>query len=1091
MGDQQGHIDDVRKDGAVRTGRHRRRRWWVLAAAVGITAILVVVLIPHLLSSGPGTRMVTSVINGRLPGRVAIGDLSLSWTGPTRMTGLKVTDSQGRDVLALDRLDWSGGLLSAMGSPGQLRRIELNAPDVVLHQSPDGTFSIAEALGLARPDDTQRGALPEVSGKVSITGGGLLIKLADGRELAVKSIDAEADIQTLNKIDVRFSATLAEGGAVSGELSVREMLREGEVDLAAAQGRLRARSDEPIQIGPLAGFAFGWGDVSGSLDLKVTGDLTGGSFRGRTDADLTGFRGGGLLPDQKDAIDLSLRAVLASTPDKITAEVNLSGTGIDVEAAAVYRPPAQPLAISMQDLLAAAVDGEPIELPELESELSATIDLPRLANAMPSVLRIRPGLEVTDGQVELAASVTTREGSRGTFSFKAVSLRGTKDGRTVELEPITAEAEIELVEKTGLVLRGGELASSFARLEAAGSASDMRGGFVADLSGLHRQLGEFFDLGVDTLEGDLAGSIRLARTGQDRIDIDLTGTVGGLDYRRGEQTVQLETGRMHYTGSLTFPDRRLGRLEVRQGHVDLDGQIIADMAGWYDFRDESFRADLEVQQADLSEVLALAGGIARWQGTPEVSGRLDLTASIVAADQTVAVKADGRVEDLSWASEKGPISEEQASFALDVRADTKAERIDVQDFDLRGETLSARLTGSVREYKTDRILDLTGRYEGSWQRMTALLHQLAPQTSQTVALSGRTAGDITITGPARQLELRPVYRGVAAGTDLGWSSGEVYGLELSEASFSPVLKEGRISLPVTAIGASGGMLRLGGVVDLQTEEHVLTIPQGLQVLEKVRIDQDLSHQLLSRFNPIFSDVAQIDGEVSLLMHHGEFPLGEGFRQGGSGSGRLELQGVRLLPRGLLGRLLELVNVSGSEPMAVSFNQIEFTIADGRIEYDDFTVQIAKLLDLKFRGSVGFDDRVDMAVSVPIVPSLLGRLGASGPLADYARVLTGTRIELPIIGTRLRPRIDFSAVDLTELLREATRTLLLEAPTRILDILRPGETAPGSTTPTEADAPATAPSVPKRRTPQDDLMESLWDLLGEMEKGTPQKDEEGQ
>jgi len=697
MGSQYEQVEGVRKDGSARPGPHRRRRWWLLAAAVGIAAILVVVVIPHLLSSGPGTRMVTSVINGRLPGRVAIGEMSLSWTGPTRMTGLKVTDPQGRDVLTLDRLDWSGGLLSALRSPGQLRQIELNAPDVVLSQSAEGTFSIVEALGLSRPDDTRRGALPEISGKVRVAGGRVRIRLADGRQLAVKSIDAEADLQTLSKIDARFSAALDDGGAVSGELSVRELLREGKLDLAAARGRLRLASDEPIRIGPLVGFAFGRGDVTGSLGLEVTGDL--------------------------------------------------------------------------------------------------------------------------------------------------------------------------------------------------------------------------------------AGSIRLARTEKHRIDIDLTGTVHGLD--------------------------------------------------------------------------------------------------------------------LNWPSEKGHISEEQASFALRGRVDTKAERIDVHDLDLRAETLSARLAGSILRYRSDRMLDLTGHYAGSWRRLTALLHQLAPETSQTVALSGRA------------------------------------------------LREGQITLPVTAIGASAGVLRLGGVVDLQSEEPVLTIAAGLRVLENIHIDQDLSRQLLSRLNPIFSDLTQIDGEVSLLMHRGEFPLGEGFGKGGTGSGRLELQGVRLLPRGLLGRLLELANVPGAEPMGVSFNEVDFVIADGRIEYDDFTVRIATFLDLRFRGSVGFDDRVDLAVSLPIVPSLLERLGASGPAADYARVLTGTRIELPIIGTRLKPRIDFSAVDLTGLLREATRKLFLETPARIEEILRPGKPAPGPTTQAEADAPATAPSPPQRGTPRDDLMEALWDLLGGLEKTAREKGEEGQ
>ena len=96
-----------------------------------------------------------------------------------------------------------------------------------------------------------------------------------------------------------------------------------------------------------------------------------------------------------------------------------------------------------------------------------------------------------------------------------------------------------------------------------------------------------------------------------------------------------------------------------------------------------------------------------------------------------------------------------------------------------------------------------------------------------------------------------------------------------------------------------------------------------------------------------------------------------------------------------------------------------------------------------------------------------------------------------IGTRLKPRIDFSAVDLTGLLREATRRLFLEVPARIEEILRPRKPAPRPTTGTEADAPSTAPSPPRRPTLRDDLMEALWDLLGDLEKTAREKGEEGQ
>ncbi len=91
-------------------------------------------------------------------------------------------------------------------------------------------------------------------------------------------------------------------------------------------------------------------------------------------------------------------------------------------------------------------------------------------------------------------------------------------------------------------------------------------------------------------------------------------------------------------------------------------------------------------------------------------------------------------------------------------------------------------------------------------------------------------------------------------------------------------------------------------------------------------------------------------------------------------------------------------------------------------------------DLRFRGSVGFDDRLELWVSLPVRPALLEKLGVKGPLQDYAKVLVGSRVEIPLAGTRLQPRLDLSKVDVKPLIEKAAKSLATEKGGQLLDSL---------------------------------------------------------
>src|SRR5690606_15488406 len=64
-----------------------------------IVLIVVVLLLPTLLSTGPGRNLVVGTVNSTIRGTLDIADLSLSWFGGQSLRDVTLRDPQG-DVVA-------------------------------------------------------------------------------------------------------------------------------------------------------------------------------------------------------------------------------------------------------------------------------------------------------------------------------------------------------------------------------------------------------------------------------------------------------------------------------------------------------------------------------------------------------------------------------------------------------------------------------------------------------------------------------------------------------------------------------------------------------------------------------------------------------------------------------------------------------------------------------------------------------------------------------------------------------------------------------------------------------------------------------
>ena len=216
---------------------------------------------------------------------------------------------------------------------------------------------------------------------------------------------------------------------------------------------------------------------------------------------------------------------------------------------------------------------------------------------------------------------------------------------------------------------------------------------------------------------------------------------------------------------------------------------------------------------------------------------------------------------------------------------------------------------------------------------------------------------------------------------------------------------------------------------------------------------------------MFAKLTQLQGQVNMTTQDIALPLGPSLKTGGAGQGRLSLGSMQLQGTGLLAELLQLAGQAGGQQgAAIQFTDLDFTIHDGAIYYDNFGMELGQGINLVFRGSVGFDDTVKLWVGVPLTPQLLQKLGVGGLAAQYAQALAGTRLEIAIVGARGLARLDFSRVDVRGLVRQATQQMLRQGLGQQLEgVLGGAEASPAPKPP--AQPPAQPQPQPQRQPPR--------------------------
>lgn len=203
---------------------------------------------------------------------------------------------------------------------------------------------------------------------------------------------------------------------------------------------------------------------------------------------------------------------------------------------------------------------------------------------------------------------------------------------------------------------------------------------------------------------------------------------------------------------------------------------------------------------------------------------------------------------------------------------------------------------------------------------------------------------------------------------------------------------GTLSQPVLSAKNASLVLRLSGhaetLLDVDDIDLVVRVEQtpvgkvlsidSFKVLERQKFTSGLSDELLRLVAPTLSDVADVEGEVSLTLDKFRVPLGrspEALAQDLELTGQLQLHEIATtvetpLLRAVVKVLADLYGKQPSEVVRIVKNaEVQFKVCDGRLYHEGLTLgfpDISPQLVGSSSGSVGLDKSLDLILEVPSV-----------------------------------------------------------------------------------------------------------------------------
>ncbi len=332
--------------------------------------------------------------------------------------------------------------------------------------------------------------------------------------------------------------------------------------------------------------------------------------------------------------------------------------------------------------------------------------------------------------------------------------------------------------------------------------------------------------------------------------------------------------------------------------------------------------------------------------------------------------------------------------------------IDLAGLRVGADGLALATKGRIEfESATSTKLDLTGQLQYDWDRV---MPRVEPMLGKSIALQGKGERPFAVRGRLQSSGNGAVsLPDLVANAEVGWDRAQVYGVSL-EANTLPVqFAAGQGDLGPVDLSLVQGRVHLAPHFDLRTTP-TMSLPPG-RILDRLQFTPELCAQWMKYVAPMVADAAEIQGQFSLELDENAWPVMTPMQ--GSARGRLMIDLAHVRPGALAGRIAMAVEqvqaiIERRPPQAKSLDSawvqlpeqtVNFVQQPGRVSHDRLMMKIGNV-DLATRGTVGFDESIQLVVELPIAENWVRKTPALAKLA-------GQPLQIPLHGTLKQPQVD--------------------------------------------------------------------------------------
>jgi len=1008
---------------ADRRKNSRKKVFTWVALPVAALVGLIVLLVPVVVSSRKGEQIILAKINDGLDGQLHFADLSMGWRSGIRITDITFEDAPGQISLAVKQITTKPHYSSILFARPSFGKTVIDQPRVRIDLRAGSRKKRDVSTAKPTPATAQAPAmLPVRQIDLFVNNGNVRVTDGQSRTVVLDQINSRVNLRPAgDETTFRLDAAVVDGaGASKVSASGRAVgSAQNGWTLQGTTGEITVDVNQLAldSLGPVFALAGIDIDTRGVLTASLTGEIEDGTLESLI-ADVKGTNldvsGAALKGDRVNTQRLDLVTELRRRAGLIHIDkLNLQSDWLSVEATgtipATYTSISRFVSTDSPYVLNAAFD----------------CNLVAACSQLPKTLGLQEQLKVTSGKLTGRVDTITDTGRKRILGIATLAeVAATSGQKHVELsQPFRLETQVT-AEKGIVKYEKLNLTAPFARINCRGTSDLLQYTAEADLAKLQSELRQFIKTGQYRIAGKFSSQGNFA-SGQGETVVTGSSQIQNLRLAAGEQPDIAEP-----TVSMAFKaaiERPKGILRIDSAELTAGFGRVGIMDGLIPLgRELKRQTRLPVSfSTDLQKLQPIAAALKALPAQMQLSGTAEGNVSITVVDHTYQLQSEAvKVKDLKLAYPgKEPFQPGKFQLSFDAEIEPAKQSFNLRRFTLTSPHIKIHKTELSKSRKGDKIsLNLHSQYEYDWAYLGSLVSLFLPAG---INLEGQRQETLDVSGEYPVGLPEQMLANLTARAGLGFEKAEYMGLNFGAAEVRLHIDEGILKIPPFSSTVNNGRFRFAAEVNLNQKPAMMTLPEPMQIMENIEINDRTAKNLLMYVNPIFANAVNVSGVGDFHCERLKVPLQKGKSNDLEVTGTIGIKQMRLQASDLLGQILSLAGIRGPQE-SLFVHPTRFVLQDEVLRYDDMQIDVGDN-PLNFSGAVGLDKSLDMSVTLPYTTT-----GHTVKVGEEAR---GQRIVIPLKGTVNKPQLDTGKLLELQLKDQLQQRLKEKVPTEILEGLQ--------------------------------------------------------